>query len=108
MCVVRLASQLEVGELVGSAFCDRDAMVDLQAFGAAADNADSVAVVHEGSDASPFPAAPDLPPLVPRSLPVPFPPAVEATARPVLFAVAAGAEVGEGPHARSRLARIPA
>jgi hypothetical protein len=56
MCVMVSASQLEVGELVGSAGAKWNDMVDLQAVSSSADNAHPVAVVDEGSDPAPVPA----------------------------------------------------
>jgi hypothetical protein len=53
-------------------------MVDLQAVGFAADHAGSVALVDEGSESAPFPAAPDLSSLLPGVLLVAFPPAPPA------------------------------
>jgi hypothetical protein len=52
---VGLASQLEVVQLVGSALGDRDAVVNLEAFGAAADDTHAVAAVDLFTDAAPFP-----------------------------------------------------
>jgi hypothetical protein len=71
-------------------------MVDLQAFGAAADHAGLVALVDEGSEPAPVPTAPDLSSLFPGTLPVPFPFASSASAGRVEDVVAAGAEVAEG------------
>jgi hypothetical protein len=54
--VVDLASELEVRERIGSALRERNAVMDLQPFAAAADDADSVALMDKGSEPAPFPA----------------------------------------------------
>jgi hypothetical protein len=56
MCVVSLASELEVPERVGSAGGERDSVVYLEPLGSAADDARSVAAVNLLADACPFPA----------------------------------------------------
>jgi hypothetical protein len=95
MLVVLLASQLEVVKLVGSTVSEWDPMVDLQAFGSAADHAGLVALVDEASEPAPVPVAPDLSSLLPGPLPVPFPFALGASAGRVEDVVAAGTDVAE-------------
>jgi hypothetical protein len=65
MLMVLLASQLEVVKLVSSTVSEWDPMVNLQAFGSAADHAGLVTLVDEGSESAPVPAAPDFPSLFP-------------------------------------------
>ena len=76
-------------------------MVDLQPVGCAADHAGPVALVDEGSEPAPFPAAPDLPSLLPGALPVPFPLTRGTPAGGSALGPAAWAEEVEG-HASSR------
>jgi hypothetical protein len=97
-CVVRVAAELEVGQQVGSTVSQWDPMVYLKAIHSAADHAGPVSPMDESSEPTPFPTAPDLPTLLPRTLPFPFPLAFGASAGCFADAVAAGAEVAERAH----------
>ena len=70
MYMVGAASQLKVVQCVRSAVGEWDPVVNLEAVGSAADHAGLVALVDEGSESAPVPAAPDLPPLFPGALPI--------------------------------------
>jgi hypothetical protein len=53
------AEQLEVGEIVAAAVAERDAMVDVEASGGAAANADTIASMNLRPELAPRPAALD-------------------------------------------------
>ena len=67
--VAGAAEQLEVVELVAAAGVQRDAVVDLEAAGGAAADADAVALVDAGADLAPRPAVADLPSRLPVVVP---------------------------------------
>jgi hypothetical protein len=73
MAVAVGAEQFEVAELVAAAVAERDPMVDVEASGGAAADADLVSFVDAGAELAPGPAASDLasllPPFVPRGAP---------------------------------------
>jgi hypothetical protein len=68
MLMVLFASEFEVVKLVASTICEWNPVMDLQPVGSTADHAGPIALVNEGSESSPFPAALDLAPGFPAAL----------------------------------------
>ena len=79
MCVVGVAAELEVRELVCSPVAERNPVVNLQPVVATADDTHPVAAVYLLAQPAPRPAARDFPPLLPR-LPLPLVGAVAVVA----------------------------